>query len=243
MTVRQRGHSPGAPEPQAASDRPAWGYGQRVDLFDLLDDPARDDFVASARTRVVPAGGRIYTQDDRHQVMYRIVSGRAWLSYSRADGREWLYTLLGPGECFGISGLVDGQGLPQSATARTDVTLQVIRHDTFQRLRSRHGCFDDAIMRSILRDVRIMISYLAEAALDDLPTRVARRLLALALQDSSGSFVVDLPQGELAAVFGVSRQSLNRVLRDFESEGLVHLGYGKVELTRPDDLADLASRE
>jgi CRP/FNR family cyclic AMP-dependent transcriptional regulator len=243
MTFRQRGRAKAEPEPVATSDGAASDIGQRVDLFGFLDEPATEDFVASAGSRVVPAGQRIYTQDDRHRVMYRIVSGRAWLSYSRADGRELLYMFLGPGECFGISGLVDGHGLPQSATARTDVTLQVISHDTFERLRRRHACFDDAIMRSILRDVRIMISYLAEAALDDLPARVARRLLALALPDSQGRLVVDLPQSELAAVFGVSRQTLNRVLRDLESEGLVQLGYGTVALTRPAELADRANRE
>src|SRR5205823_7596446 len=134
MTVRRRGRAKVVPESSATSDG-AWDVGQRVDLFDFLDDPAKEDFVASAGSRVVPAGGRIYTQDDRQRVMYRVVSGRAWLSYSRADGRELLYMLLGPGECFGISALVDGHGLPQSATARTDVTLQVISHDTFERLR------------------------------------------------------------------------------------------------------------
>jgi CRP/FNR family transcriptional regulator len=119
------------------------GLGHRVDLFDLFDffdflsDTAREDFLASARTRVVPAGGRIYVQDDRHRVMYRVVAGRACLSYSRADGRELIYHFLGPGECLGISALVDGEGLPQSATARTRVTLQAITQESFERLRSR----------------------------------------------------------------------------------------------------------
>lgn len=239
MTVRRSGRTRSGRAQPGTAEEVRWGASHRVDLFDFLDDAARTDFVATAGTRVVPAGGRIYTQDDRHRVMYRIVSGRAWLSYSRADGRELLYLLLGPGECLGISALVDGRGLPQSATARTEVTLQVITQDAFERLRRRHTCIDDAIMKSMLRDIRLLITSLAEAALDDLPARVARRLLALAAPSPGGDLVVELPQAELAAVFGVSRQTLNKALKDFEEDGLVRRTYGKVLLV---DLPGLETR-
>ncbi|EME22685.1 Crp family transcriptional regulator [Rhodococcus triatomae BKS 15-14] len=203
----------------------------RVDLFDFLTDEAKVDFLARTTTRTVRAGARIYTQDDRHRVMYRIVTGRVWLSYARIDGRELLYLLLGPGECLGISTLIDGHGLPQSATARSDVTLQVLDQRALASLRQLHPSVDNAIVHSLCRDIRILISHMSEAALDDLPARVARRLLVLAQPSAArGIPVVKLPQSELAAIFGVSRQTLNKVLKSFEREQLVSLTYGAVEL-------------
>ncbi|WP_181779314.1 Crp/Fnr family transcriptional regulator [Pseudonocardia pini] len=231
MTLRRSGQG---------EEQPA---GRRLELFDALTDAAREDFVASAVPRTVPAGARVYTQDDRQRVMYRIVEGRVWLSYSRPDGRELRYGLVGPGECLGISSLVDGQGLPQSATARTDVVLQVITRDAFARLRRTHSCVDDALMRSMLRDIRILIGYLAEASLDELPVRVARRLLLLSAPDRAGVPVVGLPQAELAAVFGVSRQSLNKVVKAFEAEGLVRLAYGEIRLVDVPALRDRAGAD
>jgi CRP/FNR family transcriptional regulator, cyclic AMP receptor protein len=206
----------------------------RVVLFDHLTPEAKRDFTAAASTRVVPAGDRIYTQDDRKRVLYRIMEGRVWLSYTRIDGRELLYQPVGPGQCLGISGLIDSDPLPQSATARSDVTLQMLDREAFTRLRRAHSCVDEAIMRSVLRDVRLLIGELAEAALDDLPSRVARRLLLIAVPGPRDTMIVDLPQFELAAMFGVSRQSLNKVLRGFEEEGLVQVAYGEVRVLDPD---------
>jgi CRP/FNR family transcriptional regulator, cyclic AMP receptor protein len=211
---------------------------RRLDLFDLLTAPTRAAFAAHTATRVVPAGGRIYTQEDRDRVMYRVLAGRAWLSYARPDGRELRYGLVGPGECLGISSLVDGEGLPQSATARTEVTLQVLSRTVYTRLRREHPDLDDALMHSMLRDIRILIGYQAEASLDELPVRVARRLLLLSAPDSP---VVDIPQAELAAVFGVSRQSLNKVLKGLEAAGLVRLSYGAVELRDAVALEELST--
>lgn len=213
---------------------------RRVDLLDHMTDSARADFEAAATIRKVPAGDRIYTQDDQQRVMFRIISGRVWLSYARMDGRELLYLLLGRGECLGISSLIDGDGVPQSATARSDVTLQVLDKATLDRLRQKHRSLDDAIMHSMLRDIRILISHLSEAALDDLPARVARRLLSLA-RARGGDYVVDLPQSELAAMFGVSRQTLNKILKQFEERGLVKLAYAQVRLQDVDSLRDTAT--
>ncbi|WP_324276749.1 Crp/Fnr family transcriptional regulator [Blastococcus brunescens] len=191
-------------------------------------------------TRQFSAGELIYRQEAHHRVMYRIVSGRVWLSYTRADGREHLSSLLGPGECLGISTLIDGDGLPQNATARTDVRVQVLEQAVWVQLRQKHRSIDDAMMRSMIRDTRILISQLSEASLAELPPRLALRLLALARLGRNGDPVVDLTQTELAATLGVSRQTLNKLLRQFAADGMVRLAYGEVHLADVEALHALA---
>ncbi len=39
-----------------------------------------------------------------------------------------------------------------------------------------------------------------------------------------------LPQRTFAAMLGVQRPSLNKVLKDLERKGLISLGYGRIEL-------------
>lgn len=208
------------------------GREERVDILDLLSSQARTDFLAEAQVRSLPAGSRIYTQDDHGRVMYRFVSGTAYLSFAREDGRELLFGLIGPGECLGISSLIDGEGLPHSAVARSDVQLQVVDEQTLSRLRAKHRSIDEAFLVTMCRDIRILSYHLSEAALDGLPSRVARRLLALAGDPAPGGRApeVKMPQAELAALFGVSRQTLNKVLKRFEDDGLVRLSYGGVRL-------------
>lgn len=214
---------------------------RRVDLLAAMAPAARADFARAVTRRVVPDGGRIYTQEDRHRVMYRVVRGRVGLSYARVDGKELTFAYLGPGECLGISTLIDGQGLPHSASARGEVELEVLDQAALQRLRTQHPSVDDALLQTLCRDVRLLSSQLSEAALDHLPARVARRLLALG--GGSDGWRVELPQSELALLFGVSRQTLNKVLRRFEEDGLVRLGYGGLRVVRPDGLRELARLE
>lgn len=54
--------------------------------------------------------------------------------------------------------------------------------------------------------------------------------VALLLLDESVDGVVVLPQTTLAALLGVRRPSVNRVLRRFARAGLVEVSYGKVRI-------------
>jgi CRP/FNR family transcriptional regulator, cyclic AMP receptor protein len=213
---------------------------QRLDFFTYLTPEAQRDFESAASRRQVPAREHIYRQNDRHQRIFRIVSGRVWLTSSRPDGREHLSLFAGPGECFGFSSLIDGEGLPQSAIARSEVTLQMLSKTALAALRAKHRSIDDALMRSMQRDIRILIRQLSAASISDLRSRLAHRLLVYSLPRSPDQLVVRLTQTELAGVFGVSRQTVNKLLRDFERDGLIKRAYGEVELRDVDRLRQLA---
>jgi CRP-like cAMP-binding protein len=213
---------------------------RRLDFFTYLTPQARRDFVAAASLRRFAPREQIYRQNDRHQHMFRIVSGRVWLTSSRPDGREHLSLFAGPGECFGFSSLIDGEGFPQSAVARSEVNVQMLTKAALDALRAKHRSVDDAMMRSMQRDIRILISQLSAASISDLRSRLAHRLLAYALPRSARPSVVRLTQTELAGVFGVSRQTVNKLLGDFERDGLVRRTYGEVELLDGARLRELA---
>jgi Mn-dependent DtxR family transcriptional regulator len=51
---------------------------------------------------------------------------------------------------------------------------------------------------------------------------------------------VPLPQRTLAAMLGVQRPSLNKVLKDLEHKGLISLGYGHIQIEDEDRLGSLA---
>lgn len=60
-------------------------------------------------------------------------------------------------------------------------------------------------------------------------TAQAARLLAEEAVDGR----VPLPQRTLAAMLGVQRPSLNKVLKELERDGLVRVGYAAIEITDP----------
>ena len=51
---------------------------------------------------------------------------------------------------------------------------------------------------------------------------------------------VTLPQRTLAAMLGVQRPSLNKVLKDLERDGLIRIGYSAIDILDPGRLARCA---
>ncbi|MGH3993189.1 MAG: Crp/Fnr family transcriptional regulator, partial [Pseudonocardiaceae bacterium] len=68
-----------------------------------------------------------------------------------------------------------------------------------------------------------------------LTEQVARLLL-----DEAVDGQVSLPQRTLAAMLGVQRPSLNKILKELEREGLVGVRYAAIDLLDPEGLAKRA---
>ena len=105
------------------------------DMFQWLSDDAGAALAAAATARHIQAGGTIYDQSDEGDEMFRLLSGSVRLSVMGEDGRELLYLLFAPGDCFGTSSVVDGEARPQRAEAFEAVQLQVFSRATIFRLR------------------------------------------------------------------------------------------------------------
>jgi len=208
------------------------GYSP-FDIFQWLSIEARESFVRAARRRHFPDGSRIYSQSEPGEAMYRIVSGYVRMSVMRDDGREALHSLLEPGGCFGICSMLDGAQRHHTTTAHGDVEVQVLRRDACEQLRAEHASFGEGLIRHMSRHTRLLCEYFASSTLDELPRRVALRLLIAHSKVITGNktrLIVRLSQSEIALMVGASRQAVNKVLQRFQDEGLISLEYGSVHL-------------
>jgi len=78
----------------------------------------------------------------------------------------------------------------------------------------------------------------------DVPRRIAKRLLSLALrqgvQTGDGIRIASrLTQGDLASLISASRESTNRALRTLQRNGLIDMQDGYIILLKPDELSSL----
>jgi len=203
------------------------------DLLQWLSDAAREMFRREAKNHRLPARTLIYAEGERGRKMYRIVSGTVRLSVARASGREVIYKFFEPGDCFGVSVCIDQEPYPQTAEAASDTDVQVIGMEAFNRLRQVDRSFDHALLRLATRQMRLLSAFTAESHLDDLPARVASRILTAT--ESFGQPVergirlkVHLSQTELALQVGTSRQSVNRILRQLQDDGALIIEYASL---------------
>ncbi|WP_157220939.1 Crp/Fnr family transcriptional regulator [Flavisphingomonas formosensis] len=203
------------------------------DMTQWLPEGACRAFHAATRRIRYAQGELIYSQGDIGNAMYRLLSGAVRLSVARADGRELLYLLFQPGDCFGVSSLVDGGPLPQTAEAAEDIEMEVLSKTAFMTLRAQDRAFEDALLRLTTAHMRALSAFFANAHLEDLSARIAGRILAAAqgFGESTGdgiSLTITLSQSELARMVGGSRQSVNKILQQFHREGLLGTTGGRL---------------
>lgn len=90
----------------------------------------------------------------------------------------------------------------------------------------------------------------ASLALDELAKtppqpRVARRLvwMSVGLNPQTARDTIDIRQDQLAEMMGMSRTSVNAMLREMQRDGLVQLTYGRIRLLDADRLKRVARYE
>ncbi|RYF65272.1 MAG: Crp/Fnr family transcriptional regulator, partial [Comamonadaceae bacterium] len=162
-----------------------------------------------------------------------LAAGNIKISTLRQDGREAILAMLEPGNWFGEITLIDGSPRTHDATALSALDLLVVPPGAFA-LQMREVVFANAIAALLAARVRSLYSMMEDATLRGLRARVARRLLALARGDATQSAElrrsVRLPQEALAMMLGITRQTLSKELNLLADEGVIGLGYGRIEL-------------
>jgi len=152
-----------------------------------------------------------------------------------AEGKELIHNIINPGQVFGEIALLDGKERSADAVAivPTDV-LVVLRRDFLPFLEA-----DSALCIRLMTVLCEKLRQTSELAEDfmflELRQRLAKRLVRLAQLYGrpwrSGVIInFRLPQRELAAMMGTSRESINKQLREWAESGWLEVDRGNIAI-------------
>src|SRR6266567_362115 len=139
--------------------------------------------------------------------------------------RRAVVALMRPGDVDGDIQLLLRMGPPYTARAVDESDCLFLSAAAFERLLAERP----AIARRWLSSVAARLAR-SEARLVGLLGGSLAEQAARLLLDEGIDGLVPLPQRTLAAMLGVQRPSLNKLLRDFERQGLIELGYRSVRV-------------
>ena len=154
--------------------------------------------------------------------------GRIELSVG-SGRRRAVVQLLRPGDVDGDIQLLLEMPLPDTGRAMSEVTCLFLAPGDFEELlATRPG-----IARRWLSSVAQRLAASQARILALLGGSLAAQAASL-LAEEAVDGRVELPQRTLAAMLGVQRPSLNKVLKDLERDGLIRISYSTIEvLDRP----------
>ncbi len=196
-----------------------------------------------ARRRTFRRGEVVLHQNDPADSLHLISKGLFAVRVMTPLGEPATVAVCGPGDMFGEMALV-GESARRSATveALEEAETYSVHELDFARIRLKFPEVNNVVIRYLVEEVRVMNERLLEAYYVSAERRVLRRVSELSRvygPATDGSVAIPLTQATLAGMAGTSRATVNAVLRDAQSRGLVELTRGSVRIV---DAVGLAKR-
>jgi CRP/FNR family cyclic AMP-dependent transcriptional regulator len=190
-------------------------------LFSVFPESLSAQLFAGAKPVRLAGDEVLFLAGDPGDGCYRVEQGLLKVSIIAPSGAERILAIVGPGAIVGELSVVDGRPRSASVAAVRDSELSFVSRAAFQSFADRHPEIYRhliTLLASRLRDTDAVVA--AESFLP-LKGRVARALL-----DLSDAFGQDVGQGrilirqkisqsDLAAMAGIARENVSRILNDW----------------------------
>lgn len=221
-------------------------YLRKSPLLQSLSEESLRRLAQQVRLVTWDRGRVILRTGDPGSAMMIVVSGRVKITTASPSGRERILNIIEPGETFGEMALLDGSPRCADAEAIENTTAIVIGSEAFDSLLQSDPAFARRVIADLCGRIRKTTALVEDTLFLSPATRLARRLRAMVHQNGHGAetgpewVLSGLSQQELADAVGLTRESVNRLLRNWQAEGLVSLKRRTVVLTNLAEIQRIA---
>lgn len=220
-----------------------------VPLFAGLDDAGLAGLIAGMRVRRFRRGETVFHVGDPGDALFIVINGAIKITLPADTGDEAILATLRPGDFFGELALLDGAPRSATAIAIEPTETYILPRDRFRELIAIEPVMREALLSTLATEVRRLTHHVEELHFLDITGRLASRLARLAnetgarrLADGEIRLAGPLTQGDLAAMIGCTRQSVNKLLGMFTDDGLIRLERDGIVVRDLDGLLRTAHR-
>lgn len=214
-------------------------HGQH-DLTQALTTLHNEDpmFSRMVHSQTFERGQMIATSDDLANKMFVLMSGKVNMVCTNNEGRRLVIATLEPGAVFG-EGALDNVGDPNVfAEAAEGVSVWTVPADDARDLTMQYPILGWGMLQTYGSRLFQVENGLENVAYKKLPERLAALLLDLS--DEETDLIKGVSHQALADHLGTYRETVSAILRDFKRQGLVELGYRRIQLMDIEVLQDIA---
>lgn len=213
--------------------------------FQSLPAAFQEQLLALAVLRRLDSGQRLFARGDPPDGLYCVVEGAVRITTISDTGKEALLAIIEQPQWFGEIALFDGQSRTHDAWSEVSSTLLHVTQHALHKLLDSHPTYWREFGLLLTQKIRTTFLVLEEAALLPAAGRLARRLVTIAegygeWKDRSRR-VIQVPQDQMALMLSLSRQTVNQILKQFETQGAVRLERGGIEILDMGKLRSLAT--
>jgi CRP/FNR family transcriptional regulator, cyclic AMP receptor protein len=195
-------------------------------LAELPEHLSANLFTAATRSQL-SADEVLFLAGDAGDGCYRVEDGLLKVTMVSRAGTERILAFLGPGAIVGELSIIDGLPRSASVVAVRDSALSFLSRAAFEEFAKKHPEVYKSLVTLLAKRMRETDAVVAAGSFLPLRGRVACTLLELAQdfgQDvGSGRIVIrqKIGQSDLAAMAGIARENVSRILNDWKRRKLV----------------------
>lgn len=215
-------------------------------ILTSMTDEEKQAALSISIEKQVPKGTTLISQGDDISQLYLLREGLAKVCLYTASGREIILDYIGPGQLVGELSFFDQH--PSSATV---ITIQPSKVAIFQRpdllaFLEKNGAIAIRLIQILCSRVRKTNQLVESDRSLSMGPKLARGIMRL-LQDHGGaldnedSIKFAISQGDLGNFVSLSRENVNRQLRDWQSGGVLEIKAGKITVLDFDYLDEIAT--
>ena len=202
--------------------------------FRNIPVPLQSQLLGAAQVRSVDHGASLLRSGDAVDGLYCVVAGCLRVTTTSADGRQAMLAIAEPPQWFGEIALFDGAPVSHDVWAGAPTRLLQVPRAQLLTLLEATPAHWHALGLLLTHKLRAAFATIEETTLLTPHQRLARRLIALA--DGWGQMPertrreIRVPQEQLGQMLGLTRQTVNQLLRQFSREGSLRMGRGTIEI-------------
>jgi CRP-like cAMP-binding protein len=196
-------------------------------LLSELPEPLSTDLFASATPLRLGADEVLFLAGDAGNGCYRVDDGLLKVTMVSRSGNERILAFLGQGSIVGELSIIDGLPRSASVVAVRQAALSFLSRAAFEEFAKKRPEIYKSLVTLIATRLRETDAAIAAGSFLPLRGRVACTLLELANdfgQDvGSGRIVIrqKIGQSDLAAMAGIARENVSRILNDWKRRKVV----------------------
>lgn len=196
-------------------------------LLSVLPPDLSAALFATARPHRLKADQALFVAGDPGDGCYRVEQGLLKVSVMSPAGGERILAILGPGTLVGELAMIDAQPRSASVTAARDSELSFISRAAFEQVAADHPDVYRHIVKLLVRRLRDTNTVVAAMSFLSLKGRVAQALISLAEafgnDVGAGRILIrqKITQSDLAAMAGIARENVSRILNEWMRNKLV----------------------
>ena len=193
-------------------------------------------FIQYGTLKSYPANHIVTQKGDPAEIIVYIKSGSVRSMITNPDGDETTLFYLSKDHVFGLDSLVPNFMVVVSVQTITPCELYILTAKQFLEIWQAHNYPLQELFACYLSRVTLLSDYVCCSHFTNAKQKIAYFLHSSIVYHGN---CIALTNEQIAAVTGIKRISVNRILNSFAKEGIVKLEYKKIIILNEEKLVDI----